>query len=190
MNPRQRFCVSLAWMVLLPSGAFQHSANVHRRVVHAVLSASDGESNELPSADVSDLGLTMDDLNEALPPEFFGFTGNGYESTSRIESVVDDGCEWTETAEDVLATLQIPGLRGQPAGAMAVTFSSTTMSVSVFGRIVWSAILRGKIDPEASQFGVAEGEDMVPIIRTTVRKESSEGRWGGLILQIGEDSIL
>ena len=43
--------------------------------------------------DVSDLGLTMDDLNAPLPKDLFQvIETSGYESTSRIPSVDDDAC--------------------------------------------------------------------------------------------------
>lgn len=133
----------------------------------------------------------MEDLNKPLPPEMLQvMTTTGYESTNRLESVQDDGCEWTESLEDVQARLQIPGLRGQPAAAISVLFSKTTISVSVFGRVVWSAILRGSIVPDACQFVAEDGSDMIPILRIAARKGVQNERWGGFILQIGEDSLL
>ena len=156
---------------------------------HVIKASSDDST--LPSVDVSDLGLTMDDLNEPLPPELLmGITSTGYESTSRIASVQDDGCEWAEAQDSLLIQLKIPGLRGQPAAAMAVTFSTTTISVSVFGRIVWSVVLRGTIVPDKCKFETEDGQDMVPIIRLSVEKEDKQTRWGGFIEQIGEDSII
>ena len=150
--------------------------------------ASQSQSNSPPSLDVSDLGLTMDDLSKPLPPELLqGLRSTGYESTNRL--IDDDGCEWTESLDDIHITLQIPGLRGQPSAAMAVLFSKTTMSVSVFGRVVWSAILRGTIDPDSCSFESADGLGMIPVLRLRVGKATSEW-WRGFILQIGEDSLL
>ena len=55
-------------------------------------------ASEMPSVDVSDLGLTMDDLEEPLPPELTqGIATSGYESTQRLVS--DDGCVWAESPE-------------------------------------------------------------------------------------------
>ena len=70
---------------------------------------------------VGDLGLTVADLEEALPEELLGSVEtSGYESTSRTSN--DEGCEWEETAEGLDVTLTIPGLRGQPAMARATGF--------------------------------------------------------------------
>jgi hypothetical protein len=145
--------------------------------------------------DVSDLGLTMDDFNAPLPKEFFQVAEtSGYESTSKIPSVKDDACFWTETPTDISVILAIPGLRGQPPMAMSVLTSTNTISVSVFGRIVWSAILRGETLPHTATFEAREGSDFIPIIEYTVQKAetgtSGNRRWDGFILQVGEDSLL
>lgn len=146
------------------------------------------QSDSSPSVDVSDLGLTLEDLSKPLPPELLqSLRSTGYESTNRL--IDDEGCEWTELLDDIHVTLQIPGLRGQPSAAMAALFSSTTMSVSVFGRVVWSAILRGPVDPDSCSFESADGPGMIPVLRLSVRKATAE-RWRGFILQIGEDSLL
>ena len=144
--------------------------------------------------DVSDLGLTMDDLNAPLPKDLFQvIETSGYESTSRIPSVYDDACFWTETPTDVSVRLALPGLRGQPPMALSVLTSRNTISVAVFGRIVWSAILRGETLPETATFETREGVDFVPVIEYTVHKAdvaNSQRRWDGFILQVGEDSLL
>lgn len=149
------------------------------------------------SLDVSELGLTMDDLNKPLPSEMFSvLKSSGYESTSRIPDVNDDGCQWEETAESIDVVLKIPGLRGQPAAALSVEVGSSTnnlstCSITAFGLVVWSCLLRGKA--ESSSFMVEEGKDMVPIVQISVVKKLEDGvdsRWGGFIQQIGENSIL
>ena len=140
--------------------------------------------------DVSDLGLTMDDLNAPLPAELLqGIATSGYESTSRIPSIQDDACMWTEEESLLKVTLAIPGLRGQPAAALAVEFATNTVSIMAFGMVVWSAILRGQVKPESCKFETSDGPDMIPVIDIQVEKADSE-RWGGFILQIGENSIL
>jgi hypothetical protein len=150
--------------------------------------ASDSNSNV--DVDVSDLGLTMDDFNAPFPQELLeGLTSTGYESTNKVASIDDEGCEWTESLEACSVQLLIPGLRGQPAAAVAVLFSTTTLSVSVFGRVVWSTILRGSINPARSSYEVETGADMIPVIRLQVRKQEA-ALWGGFILQIGENSLL
>jgi hypothetical protein len=153
---------------------------------------SDSDSGSTMMIDVSDLGLTMDDFNAPLPPEFFeGMSSTGYESISRPPDNDDKGCQWVETADQIEAALKIPGLRGQPAAAMAVIFSTTTICVSVFGRVVWSAVLRGTVDdPNLCKFEVEEQEDMIPLITIQLPKQQDNKRWGGLIAQIGEDSLL
>ena len=142
------------------------------------------------SIDVSDLGLTMSDLEKEIPIHNFSVESSGYQSTSRIPDVDDQGCYWVENAEDLDVTLRIPGLVGQPAEAISVLFSTTTVSVSVFGRIVWSAIQMGISDIDDCSFLTDEDEYGKPIIQLNVKKRDLDERWGGFILQIGEDSIL
>ena len=77
--------------------------------------------------------------------------------------------------------------------ALSVLTSRNTISVAVFGRIVWSAILKGETVPETATFETREGVDFVPIIEYNVRKadaNNSQRRWDGFILQVGEDSLL
>lgn len=152
--------------------------------------SSDQDGGGVISVDVSDLGLTMDDLEKKIPIHNFSFESSGYQSTSRIPDVNDNGCYWVENADDLDVTLRIPGLRGQPAEALSVLFSTTTVSVTAFGRIVWSAIQMGISDLDDCMFLTAEGEDGVPTIQLNVGKRDKDERWGGFILQVGEDSIL
>ena len=77
--------------------------------------------------------------------------------------------------------------------ALSVLTSRNTISVAVFGRIVWSAILKGETVPETATFETREGVDFVPVIEYTVQKAddvNSQRRWDGFILQVGEDSVL
>ena len=141
--------------------------------------------------DVSDLGLTMEDLEAPLPSELLqGIATSGYESTSRISTVDDDGCNWTENEQNMDVTLTIPGLRGQPAACLAVVCSKTTVTITAFGRPVWSCILKGEVDPDSDSFVTEDGADMIPVIQLSVTKSDTSKRWGGFIEQIGEDSIL
>lgn len=140
--------------------------------------------------DVSDLGLTMEDLEAPLPVELLqGIATSGYESTSRISTVQDDGCSWTENEDSMDVTLTIPGLRGQPAACLAVIFSTTSATIAAFGRPVWSCILKGTVDPDSATFVTEDGSGMTPVVQLSVQKADSN-RWGGFIEQIGEDSIL
>lgn len=151
----------------------------------------DNGSNGVNEIDVSDLGLTMEDLNAPLPPEMFGLSTSGYESTSRIPDVEDDGCSWTESAGQMEATLTIPGLRGQPAACLAVDYSDPhSIHVTAFGRIVWTAVVRNSYQTDTATFTVGDGPDMVPVIEVSFQKLPGSDRWGGFILQIGENSIL
>lgn len=142
-------------------------------------------------ADVADLGLTMDDLKAPLPSYFLGgVETSGYDSTSRLEDVQDDACLWTETREKMNVVLSIPGLRGQPSMCLSVLTATNTVSITAFGRVVWSCILKGSVKAETATFEAQEGADMIPVINFEVEKADAGGRWGGFILQIGEDSIL
>jgi hypothetical protein len=140
--------------------------------------------------DVSDLGLTISDLEAPLPQEMFAISTSGTESTSRIPSVQDDGCIWEENPDTMDVTLSIPGLRGQPSAALSLDITKNTATITAFGMAVWSCILRGNCDPKTASFSVTDGNDMVPLIEISVKKLESGERWGGFIAQIGEDSIL
>lgn len=146
-------------------------------------------SAKLPvSIDVSDLNITLADLDNPLPPTS-SVSSSGYQSTSRIPSVQDGGCFYNENPSEIDVTLKIPGLRGQPSAAVSVLFSTTTVSVSVFGRIVWSCIQKGISKPNECAFLTEDGEGMIPTIQMNIKKRDV-GLWEGFILQIGEDSLL
>lgn len=158
---------------------------------HTLRALENGDKNvATASIDVSDLGLTMADLEKTIPIHNFSIESSGYQSTSRIPDVNDDGCFWVENPEDMDVTLRIPGLRGQPAECLGVLFSTTTVSVTAFGRVVWSCIQMGISDTDDCMFLTQEGADGVPVIQLSIKKRETEERWGGFILQIGEDSIL
>jgi len=142
------------------------------------------------SIDVSDLGLTMEDLNAPLPNEMFAITSSGRESTSRIPSVNDDGCIWEEGVDTMDVTLSIPGLRGQPPAALSLDTTKNTVTITAFGMAVWSCILRGNCDPKSASFSATDGYDMTPLIKISMKKLEKNTRWGGFIAQVGEDSIL
>mmetsp|Transcript_14825 Transcript_14825/g.22083 ORF Transcript_14825/g.22083 Transcript_14825/m.22083 type:complete len:195 (-) Transcript_14825:515-1099(-) len=142
------------------------------------------------SIDVSDLGITMDDMNAPLPDDMFQIASSGCESTSRIPSVDDEGCVWEETNDTMDVKLSIPGLRGQPPAALTLDITKNTATITAFGYAVWSCILRGECVPESLSFSATDGNDMVPYIEISLRKANPGDRWGGFIAQIGEDSIL
>lgn len=149
--------------------------------------------------DVSDLGLTMTDLEDELPEGLLGEVElSGWESTSRLENSLDQGCEWEEGVDRVNAVLTIPGLRGQPSMAVAADMTSETVTVTVFGTAVWSCVLRGEIEVDQSSFEVIDGVGAstgIPVLRLAVKKRSATAmgvlpRWQGFIKDIGEDSLL
>ena len=167
------------------------STNLHKRLqTHRLADTSSNDANPIVELDVSDLGLTLADLEEALPREMLSTTSSGYQSTSRIPSVNDEGCFYEERDDSIDVTLSIPGLRGQPAAALSVLFSTTTISVTAFGRVIWSCIQRGISDVDECSFLTEEGKDGIPVIQLVVKKRDLGEKWGGYILQIGEDSIL
>lgn len=148
------------------------------------------DENDVVSIDVSDLGLTMADLQEKIPIHNFSIESSGYQSTSRIPDVEDNGCYWVENPDGYMdVTLRIPGLIRQPAESLSVLFSTTTISVTAFGRVVWSAIQMGISDVDDVMFLTEDGMDGA-VIQLSIRKRDQDKRWGGFILQIGEDSIL
>ena len=179
-----------------------HSTRQHRSVaIDTSIRSTDSDSDVAKnpfSIDVSDLGLTMDDLNKPIPSELLGdfkVLCSGMQSTSRVDSINDEGCLWEESADLIGATLSIEGLRGQPVAAMDVAFSTTTCTIAVFGYAVWSCLLKGECIPESAVTKVQDGYDNVPLITMSVAKMKGESgvpleRWDGFIGAIGEDSIL
>ena len=137
------------------------------------------------SVDVSDLGLSLEDL-EAPIPWGDGLEASGSESSSAISD--DGGCLWRETAEVVSATLTIPGLVGQPSDALGCEFTESTLTVTAWGRTIWSCVLRGELKPEEARWGVAM-EGMQPVIEIAAPKGGTD-RWGGFIKKMGVDSLL
>jgi hypothetical protein len=94
-------------------------------------------------------------------------------STNKVATVDDEGCG-VDQIFSMFGTIIIPGLRGRPAAAVAVLFSTTTLSVSVFGRVVL-------VDDFAREYQsgpklllkVENGADMIPVIRLKLRKQEA-----------------
>lgn len=195
-------------LVLLANSAVSFSPSLSTRqhctgAIDTSIRSSESDTNNDSDGsgvfvDVSDLGLVMEDLQKPIPSELLGdfkITANGVESTSRIESLNDEGCLWEESSDLIGATLSIEGLRGQPVAAMDVKFSTTTCTISVFGYSIWSCLLKGECFPESALTKIEEGYDNVPLITLSVaKKKDSAGvpmpGWEGFIGQIGEDSLL
>jgi len=182
---------------IAPSGAF----NSHlisgkscfvRGTVTGLRKSNNGENqDDIAGADVSDLGLTMEDLNAPLPKELLqGITSSGYESTTLIPDSGDRGCAWEENPDTLAVTLQISTLRGQPAACLACEVTETTATITAFGYAVWSCVLRGQAVAGSVDFKAEEGDDMLPVMTLSVQKADPSERWGGFIAQVGENSIL
>ena len=100
-------------MLLLPLSAQLFVPGLHQGVVvrQTLRSGGIGMASKPLSVDVSDLGVTMDDLK--MPINSLEVEASGCESTSRISP--DTGCVWSETASRVEARSQKrhhPGGRG------------------------------------------------------------------------------
>jgi hypothetical protein len=170
-----------------PVGLSRKAAFTNSNRMDLVLHA---ESSELEAWDVSDLGLTMEDMNKPLPPELLqGVASSGYESTSRNIDSDDRGCEWNEKPGTLEVVMALSGLRGQPAQCIAVEFSPTTATITAFGFVMWSCILRGECMPDSAKFNVVDGQDRVPVIQLTVDKANQGERWGGFIELVGLNTI-
>jgi hypothetical protein len=155
----------------------------------AIPKLSDAGTKIDRSVDVSDLNLVMADLEKPLET-----TGDadvqtrGVESTSGVAE--DGGVQWTETSTLLSAELAIPGLMGQPAEALAVELTETTMTVTAFAMPIWSAILKGRTEPAASEPRTKCVTGMPPTISVEIVKAPGSPRWNGLIESIGVDSVL
>mmetsp|Transcript_11397 Transcript_11397/g.29196 ORF Transcript_11397/g.29196 Transcript_11397/m.29196 type:complete len:207 (+) Transcript_11397:48-668(+) len=123
---------------------------------------------------------------------------SGVESTTRFDSG-DEGCVWTETADTVTVALQLQGLRGQPAACLDMHLASSrdaqhrgkgTATVTAFGRIMWSAILRGSLVVDACSVEMEDGMHMLPVLRVTARKLPGTPRWGGFIEEVEFNTLM
>ena len=145
----------------------------------------------MKAVDVSDLGITMEDLEKPIEMQNgLDISATGVESTSGTND--DGGISWEENSAWMKATIKIPGLMGQPAESLNVALTENTMSVQAFGMQVWSCVLKGTINPEVSQprtkFEGAMGA--VPTITVELSKPPGAERWNGLVGSVGVDSIL
>jgi hypothetical protein len=134
------------------------------------LGEEDGKQKPPTSVDVSDLGITVTDLNKPMEiqTESSGVGARGYYS-------------WVEGNEFINVDFQHPGTAGQPAGSMRVDFTETTVGICVFGYAVWMAIPSGRLVPEQCSFTVEEapvGQNRVPIVKMRMLKSwESQGHW-------------
>ena len=103
------------------------------------------------SIDVSDLGISMEDLNtpiKEIVAESAGQSQRGYYSW--IESTDKMSCRWRH-----------PGTNGQPHSAVRVDFTETTIAVFIFNYNVWTGITKGKMVPHECSFTSEEAPEGV-----------------------------
>ena len=95
------FLLSFAFSVL----SFSTYARILRRIKLLIT---------LKEIDVSDLNLTIKDLNKPLPKELLSkvLTLLGYQSLLHLLDVDNKGCYRAENVDNLDATLQMPSLRG------------------------------------------------------------------------------
>lgn len=130
--------------------------------------------------DVSDLGIFIDDLNTPL------IDGADVETSGSSPL----GYKWTESGWEVKVDLKHEGMRGQPAQAVSVDFTSTTVAVTIFGYAVWTGILIGESVPSGCSFQVIDDAGTrIPIISMVIRK-SSPARWNDFISNVSPNSLL
>ena len=151
---------------------------------------------------------TLQELSAAatLAPETCGA-----ESTTRLRGSDDEGCRWVETEETVTAQITLQGLRGMPAQCLAVHLATSrdaewrgkgVATVTAFGRIVWSCVLRGSIVVDACTADAHDGAQMLPVMHVTVRKAKrprsgassstscSCSSWGGFIEEVEFNTLM
>lgn len=205
-----RFMILLASLVSKTScfsaGVHFHATSSHRTpaLTAGICMNAAATETSVTTAKRSKLSQTMANLEQLALPEkedaaFVQSTTTGVESSTRDASRADQGCVWTETSETVSVELQLQGLRGQPAAALAVHLDTSrdaqwrgrgVCTVTAFGRVVWSCNLRGSIDVEACSFEAVDGAQMLPVMHITVRKMRSAPRWDGFIDEIEFNTLV
>ncbi|KAJ1395254.1 hypothetical protein B484DRAFT_459051 [Ochromonadaceae sp. CCMP2298] len=144
-----------------------------------------GDEDKVPrvSVDVSDLGINASDLNKPIEikTESMGKSARGYYS-------------WIEELEWIEVVFAHPGTSGQPADAIRVDFTETTVSVCVFNYAVWMSIPSGRLIPEKCSFRVEDppaGQARVPIVKMLMAKSwESQGHWGEAFEEVAPNSML
>ncbi|KAJ1457450.1 hypothetical protein M885DRAFT_514999 [Pelagophyceae sp. CCMP2097] len=154
-------------------------------------SRSRGAATLRDSVDVSEYGLTLEDLQTPIPQEALDLLATGYDSTTRTESSLGSQgvAAWTETADEIEAVMTISGLRGQPIAALTVEATETSLYITGWGRLLWGCALKGVIDLPTLSFDIIDGPGMIPEISVKAKK-LGPARWGGFIDSIGEESLI
>lgn len=111
------------------------------------------------SVDVSDLNITMSDLDKSLEKlaiESTGISKRGY-------------YRWVESMTDMDVIMTHPGMIGQPGEAVDCIFTDSTVTVSIFGYIVWSAIFMGPVVSSQCSFKSRTLEDRNVCIEFSIK---------------------
>ena len=177
------------FILLFQSNAWLHPFRSYRdascRYQTSEDPSSSGKKEAITSVDVSDLGITMDQLYEPLNDDM--------DIESRGSS---KHFSWREQADAVYVTMKHEGMRGQPSGAIDVQFTDTTVTVTIFGYVVWSGILAGAADAAICEYEAKdEMENNIPLITMKITKRldivnGDANRWNNFITGLGQDSIL
>ena len=72
---------------------------------------------------------------------------------------------------------------------MSIDFTTTSVTITIYGYAVWSGLFAARADEKRSVFEVVEGAGGIPEINMKVAKKEI-GRWNTFLTSIGADSIL
>lgn len=133
------------------------------------------------SVDVSDLNVTLSDLEKPLDDVELEFESSGTSERGYYS--------WIESLKHIEVSFSHPGIRGQPKDAILAELTSSTFTISIFGYVTYSAVLEGPIIPEESKIEVSDGNDNIPKIFLDVTK-ARPGRWNGFIREVGANGLL
>ena len=171
-----------AW-IPLPRG--KQSRYIRRDTSRSQTGENSPPSNKkVTSVDVSDLGISMDQLYDPLDAMSVESRGSSKHFS------------WWEQADAVYVSMKHEGMRGQPAGAIDIQFTDTTVTVTIFGYIVWSGLLAGVADATKCEFEAKDDlNDNIPSISMKLAKRidmvnGGTNRWDNFITDLGQDSIL
>ena len=132
--------------------------------------------------DVSDLGITIEDLDQPIKEIFAesgGSSQRGYYA-------------WRESTDKMSVRWRHPGTSGQPHSAVRVDFTETTIAVFIFNYNVWTGMSKGCLDPSKCSYTTEEPpQDGLPIPVVTmniVKAEGSRERWNEVLVE-GIDGV-
>lgn len=133
------------------------------------------------SVDVSDLNVSVTDLEKSLEElelavESTGTSARGY-------------YKWVESLTKMDVIMTHPGMLGQPGEAMDVIFTDTTVTVTCFGYIIWSALFIAPVVPEECSFTSKSMDDRNVKFEFSISKVYYE-RWNEFISGVGLNGVL